>query len=158
MKKCKECGQEKELDQFYTYKKYGRTYHIGKCKACKLSQNKAYRDDTGYDRRRYQRDRNKLIQQQKAYANTPKGQQVRLKASRKYRESEQGRLKQRARAVVNHAIRDGKLIKPVQCKDCGEVAPLEAHHKSYDKPLDVDWICKKCHENRHHLNEGDTSE
>ena len=42
--------------------------------------------------------------------------------------------------------------------DCGRSTQLEAHHKDYNKPLDVDWICKNCHENRHHLNEGSTSE
>ena len=34
---------------------------------------------------------------------------------------------------------------------------VEAHHKDYNKPLEITWLCKKCHENTHHLNEGQTS-
>lgn len=158
MKKCKQCGQEKELDQYYTYRKYGKVYYTGRCKPCKLSQNKEYRDATGYDKQRYRRDRDRLIQQQRNYAQSEKGREVRLKASRKYRETELGKLKQRARSAVNHGLRDGKIVKPKVCMDCGRELPLEAHHKDYNKPLDVDWICKECHENRHHLNEGSTSE
>ena len=158
MKKCKVCGKEKDLDQYYTYKKYGTTYINGKCKVCTLAQNKKYRDTTGYDRARYQKDKEKIRQLQREYSKTEEGRKARLEASRRYRESEHGKLKQKARAVVNHAIRDGKLIKPETCMDCGRSTQLEAHHKDYNKPLDVDWICKNCHENRHHLNEGSTSE
>lgn len=131
---------------------------MGKCKKCKLIQNKEYRDSTGYDKIRYQQGRDKFRKASREYSQTERGRKARLEASRRYRNSPQGKMKQQARAVVNHAIRDGKITKPVACMDCGMVTKLEAHHKDYSKPLDVDWICKHCHENRHHLNEGDISE
>lgn len=39
----------------------------------------------------------------------------------------------------------GKIIKPSNCENCGEEKRLEAHHKDYEKPLEVEWLCKQCH-------------
>ena len=49
-----------------------------------------------------------------------------------------------AHNTVNNAIRDGKLIRgPCEIKGCEE--PSEAHHKDYNKPLEVNWLCKEHH-------------
>jgi len=48
----------------------------------------------------------------------------------------------KARSDANHAIRDGKLTKQ-SCRVCGKNA--EMHHPDYNKPLDVDWYCRKHH-------------
>jgi hypothetical protein len=48
-----------------------------------------------------------------------------------------------ARQSVMVAIRSGKLIKK-PCKKCAN-PKSEAHHKDYTKPLDVIWLCRKCH-------------
>lgn len=44
---------------------------------------------------------------------------------------------------VRQAIKVGKLI-PAPCEWCG-AEKVEAHHCDYNKPLDVMWLCKKCH-------------
>ena len=54
-----------------------------------------------------------------------------------------------ARSVSNHAIRDGKL-KREPCEACGN-PKSEAHHHDYNKPLDVEWLCKKCHFQEHKI-------
>lgn len=51
----------------------------------------------------------------------------------------------RARGIVASAIKKG-IIKPCVCW-CGKKA--EAHHEDYSKPLDVVWLCKKHHMERH---------
>lgn len=66
-------------------------------------------------------------------------------ASAKQRLLHPDRIK--ARAAVNHAIRDGKLVRE-PCEVCGS-EPVEAHHDDYSKPLDVRWLCEQHHEDHH---------
>ena len=66
-------------------------------------------------------------------------------------------IKNKARTKVNTALKSGVLIRPEYCSCCGAKTFVEAHHKDYNKPLEITWLCKKCHENTHHLNEGQTS-
>lgn len=53
--------------------------------------------------------------------------------------------KKRAMDKVRRAVQSGKLVKPEACCDCGQPRPLEAHHADYSKPLDVTWLCFRCH-------------
>ena len=55
----------------------------------------------------------------------------------------------KARLIANHAIRDGKLTKQT-CEICGE-ENTQAHHDDYNYPLEVRWLCVKCH-NEWHIN------
>lgn len=51
-------------------------------------------------------------------------------------------IKLAARRAVTNAITTGKLTK-LPCA-CGST-DVEAHHPDYSKPLDVTWMCNKCH-------------
>ena len=57
--------------------------------------------------------------------------------------------KLKAHHVINHAIEDGKLIKPSLCERCGSEANLEGHHEDYAKPREVTWLCRQCHVDTH---------
>jgi hypothetical protein len=57
--------------------------------------------------------------------------------------------KAKARDAVNHAVRDGRLIKE-DCCLCGN-PKTDAHHEDYGKPLDVIWLCKAHHKQLHIL-------
>jgi hypothetical protein len=35
------------------------------------------------------------------------------------------------------------------CSICGEQKTIHAHHDDYTKPLDVIWLCRKHHQERH---------
>lgn len=51
-----------------------------------------------------------------------------------------------ARQVVFYALKSGVLTKPDHCEDCGRGdCTIQAHHPSYDNPLDVMWLCIPCH-------------
>lgn len=54
-----------------------------------------------------------------------------------------------AHQIVSHNVRVGKLYKPSECADCGVLCNPHAHHHDYEKPLDVLWVCRKCHANIH---------
>ena len=54
--------------------------------------------------------------------------------------------KDRAHLLVYKAIRVGKLFRPATCSQCPNGERIEGHHASgYDRPLDVVWLCQKCH-------------
>lgn len=54
-----------------------------------------------------------------------------------------------ARRKLSNAVHKGKKIKPKNCDKCGRRVEnpyhLHGHHEDYSKPLDVQWLCTKCH-------------
>lgn len=61
------------------------------------------------------------------------------------------RVKMRAHSAVQRAVRNGTLVRPLECEGCGPdySGKLEAHHDDYTRPLDVKWLCDPCHKKRH---------
>lgn len=55
----------------------------------------------------------------------------------------------RARQIVANALKAGKLIKN-NCLVCGDTN-THAHHKCYDEPLNIIWLCPVCHRGIHQL-------
>jgi hypothetical protein len=51
--------------------------------------------------------------------------------------------KVRARWELNNAIRKGLLTR-LPCERCGD-PKSQGHHDDYSKPLDVHWMCRRCH-------------
>ena len=63
-----------------------------------------------------------------------------------------------AQNMVEKAVEKGVLI-PRPCEVCGEHGVMrdgrrkvQAHHDDYNKPLDVRWLCQKCHHKWHKHN------
>lgn len=57
--------------------------------------------------------------------------------------------KVKARRAVRTAIEKGLLVRPNTCQRCCKI-PIRGvvhghHYKGYDHPLDVEWLCSKCH-------------
>ena len=57
--------------------------------------------------------------------------------------------KVQAHHKVKNAIKAHKIIKPFICEHCKTEKKLHAHHKDYNKPLDVMWLCASCHKKIH---------
>lgn len=57
--------------------------------------------------------------------------------------------KRASHSPLNNLIKSGKVIKE-ECYFCGE-NKTEGHHHDYSKPLDVTWLCKRCHGKLHTL-------
>src|SRR5882724_9249490 len=51
----------------------------------------------------------------------------------------------KAHMAVRYAIRCGRLIRPEACARCGKKCQPEASHDDYSKPLEVEWLCRRCH-------------
>lgn len=74
-------------------------------------------------------------------------QEYRLVA--KKRKTQKGRKQLAAYHQVRKAIKEGRLIK-TNCQSCMDAGkPVEAHHDDYDKPLEVRWLCRQCHNDVH---------
>lgn len=77
--------------------------------------------------------------------------------SRKYREAGRAKPdknkrktephKKTATTAVNNALRDGRITKE-PCMICGNYES-QSHHEDYSKPLDVNWLCVRHHNDRH---------
>lgn len=48
-----------------------------------------------------------------------------------------------AREMIKSAVKHGKIVRG-PCEKCG-ASNAHAHHHDYSKPLDVHWLCRKCH-------------
>jgi hypothetical protein len=59
-----------------------------------------------------------------------------------------GTPQKKARKAIYYEMKAGRLIKPTACSRCGAEPPkhkLHAHHHDYSKPLEITWLCSKCH-------------
>jgi hypothetical protein len=62
---------------------------------------------------------------------------------------EKSKKRYAAQQAVKAAIASGKLEKWPGCAACKRKRDLEAHHFDYDQPLQVTWLCMKCHKATH---------
>jgi hypothetical protein len=55
-----------------------------------------------------------------------------------------------ARQIYRRAVESGRLVPPDSCSRCGSTdRAIHGHHTDYDRPLDVVWLCWKCHCEEH---------
>lgn len=57
--------------------------------------------------------------------------------------------KRNASALLQYAVKVGKVKKPKTCSRCKREAYVVGHHHDYLKPLEVEWICQSCHRHEH---------
>ena len=129
---CAKCHADKPPDAFYR----DRRRPSGRYPYCKLCANELT----------------------KPYSQT----EHRKETQRRYVQSEQGRKKRkaarsiweklnsehfRARIKYKNAVRRGKLQRS-PCMVCGEVK-THGHHRDYNRPLDVLWLCEYHHKEWH---------
>jgi len=68
------------------------------------------------------------------------------------------RQSDRAQNMCEYAVRKGVII-PEPCEICGAFGQMrdgknkvQAHHDDYNKPLEIRWLCQKCHHEWHKYN------
>jgi hypothetical protein len=88
----------------------------------------------------------------KAYYADPRNK-ARIAANmRRYARNPLLRPKMEARWILRRAVAAG-LVAKTNCERCGAVK-VEGHHTNYSKPLDVTWLCSRCHRREHAKAEG----
>lgn len=66
-----------------------------------------------------------------------------------YRKTPKEMVKAAARQALHLAIASGKIDKPTVCSRCPSTIKIHGHHHDYSQPLDVIWLCTKCHVAEH---------
>ncbi len=133
-KVCTFCGELKPLDDFYKKPKRsdGRD---SRCKPCHNRYTEDHRNPERARERKREYDRR-----------TPERKREK---NRRYRDKNPEKV--RAGWLLRRAVKDGRLVRPEACLKCGRRGRVEAHHADYSKPLDVEWLCRKCHEAEHRV-------
>lgn len=124
---CRACNSEKLASDFYAGV-------ASRCKECHKAAMKV-RALTNPRVQEYDRER----------AKTPERKAQARRISVRWRTEHPDAYK--AHTAVSNAVRDGKLKKQ-PCAICG-TDKVHAHHQDYAKPLEVKWLCAKCHHRVH---------
>lgn len=119
-KVCSKCGNTKPLSEYY----YCKTTMSLKpsCKEC---------ENEYFTQRENSEDRKK----------------ARVGYRRKWNQKNEDKVS--AHGKLNRAIKAGIISKPDHCSECGDAGRIVGHHRDYAKPLDVLWLCEKCHKKNH---------
>ena len=68
-----------------------------------------------------------------------------------------GHSVRRVHSAVHRAVTSGLIQRPQTCSVCGRQYPpagramIKAHHDDYSKPLDIQWMCPRCHYEWHRI-------
>lgn len=144
---CRKCGAEKQHTDFYN-----TDTSCKECRKERVRQNRKEKADyyRDYDAMRFQRDPWRRAANSSRAA-TPAGRERAKGYNKKWRENNSD--KRAAHILLRSAVKRGDLIRPDKCTSCGSPPygkkGLHAHHWDYSKPLDVLWLCPKCHFEEH---------
>ncbi len=124
---------------------------MGKCKTCTkkdVAEREARLKETDpvWVRKERERHRLKSIKARLLGTASPKNPETKKKWC------QANRIKVYAQRKAAYAQRRGIIVKPVCCSSCDlATGRLHKHHPDYSKPLDVVWLCPKCHGFVHRL-------
>jgi len=136
-KRCFKCGDTKPRSEFYKHSKMADGL-LGKCKEC------TKRDVA--DRYKTPEGRNRCVAYELVRSKDPERRRKALEYQRRRRAVFPE--KNIARQAVANALRAGRIERK-PCERCGDNR-TQAHHPDYSKPLDVKWLCFRCHREGEH--------
>lgn len=145
-KQCSRCKNALPKSEFYLDSR-SKDGLRSDCRSCVAESVKRYRENNP----------EKVRQQNAAYrANLPKSK--RRENVARYMRNNRDKLTEKnrqwrkdnpeialAHSRVFHALRKGEIIRPSSCERCGGSGRIEASHTDYSKPLDIEWLCVRCH-------------
>jgi len=176
MKTCTKCKTPKILDQFHKdrSKEDGLKSH---CKGCNKAYNASHKEEKkAYNKTYGIENREGIASQKKGYYASHKSEiaarmkvygksyytshtaevGARCKAYQKTDEGKKVRSKSRVRYPNAHKSRSyfthRRPTPPDTCSICPSTDNIQAHHHDYDLPMEVTYLCKKCHVSWHSEN------
>ena len=131
MKRCSRCKIEKSLGCFAKNRtrKDGLQHY---CRECKTILKKKYLKTEA------------CKESNRRYKQSCKGKESVKRYDEKARRTHPEKYEAHYKAA--NAEKKGLLIRQ-PCEICGEV-DVQKHHEDYSKPLDIEWLCKKCHQKK----------
>lgn len=152
MKVCRECNTEKPLSEFYKHSQM-MDGHLNKCIPCVKSRVHKHRKVNlekirEYDKKRASKPHR--VQARKDYQQTDVGKLAKKKAVDAY--YKRYPMTYAAHVITGNAVRDGRLFQATSCSVCNSTEKIEGHHDDYTKPMEVRWLCNKCHREWHKHN------
>ncbi len=130
-KRCGRCKQDFPRNFFYKdpYKKDGLMYRCKECQRLNLRRCVEKNPITFSSKFKRYYDKNRLVVLAKWRLNRLANPE-----------------KSKARGMVSTKVESGKLIRPKICTECKKSHKfIDAHHPDYNKPLDIIWLCRRCH-------------
>ena len=151
-KRCSCCNQEQPIDMFYR----DRRMSGGLSSCCRSCYSKKHKEAMPDPKKREKkraywkkyRQANLAVVRAKEREYAERNAE-RLKLTRKYYPHLYNPVKDGARNTVRRSIRSGLLTRPNACERCASKVNIQAHHEDYSKPLEVQWLCRKCHAKHH---------
>jgi len=131
--RCSICGIERAEDEFVRDKRL----KSGRRAYCIYCQRK-------WDNERYYRSKQRRYEERKAQLQIPEIRVRRQEWLKQYYWKRRDKFL--ALAKVKYALKTGRLIRPNYCEGCGIECKPQGHHDDYSKPLEVKWLCQKCHD------------
>ena len=135
---CRTCSTNKPISEFYVRENGKRR---NECKRCWIRRT-VERDRGSSERRCYKTEWARSRPRTKTVKSPAKSRESYLRNLPKYR----------ARQRVRTAVRNGSIVKPEACPRCARPttpSKMQAHHRDYSKPLEVEWMCSGCHGLQH---------
>lgn len=136
-KRCFKCGATKPRTEFYRHPMMGDGL-LGKCKDCTKADVREREARLRQDPEWVAGERRRALEK---YYRLYRPANPMSRAHDGWTDKE----KARARNALSNAVRDGRVIRPTRCEQCGSQSRIQGHHEDYHKPLDVWWLCVPCH-------------
>jgi len=135
-KKCNKCGEIKPIKEFRKAKtcKGNMSTYCRKCLSLCTAKTPSHQPEA---RRIYERERQKR----------PGHKEKALKLTLSWRKRNPEAVA--CWTIFKKAIKEKRIIRVKKCVECGSDIQVEAHHEDYSKPLEVLWLCRKCHYHKH---------
>ena len=140
---CRTCGLAKTPEDFYA-DRGPASGHQASCKDC-LKKRAA-----DWQRAHPDRHRTHVSAWKASHREDVKRLDALTRSRRDLEAGDFARLASRVATITRRALKAGVLVRPDTCTDCGrDGALMDAVHADYDRPLEVLWLCRRCH---HRLN------